>query len=186
MATDIINNGATIKITTGTTSRFIVKSKIMSLDIVKTNIIKLDTGQGINNVYITYADVTTPVTANVEALRDAINTMLGTGGGSAGGSTEQKQDNEIQQLTLIKTDLDNLLLKITTINDKAFYDPLLVDEGTPNTIYKGYASPGTAVTDALWAIAKTTTTGDITTTKWAGGNKDMTKIWNNREALVYA
>jgi hypothetical protein len=184
MATQVINNGATLKIIKDAVTKLISKSQIIEISVVNTNVIKLDTGQGLYNTFISFPDVTSPVTANPDALRDAINTMLTTGG--AGSATEAKQDNEITELQNIKTRMDSLLGKVDTLNDRVFIEPLLVDEGTPNTIYKGYAIPGASTANAVWAVEKVTVVGDVTTKKWAGGNKNFDKIWDNRAALIYS
>jgi hypothetical protein len=184
MATEIVNNGATLKLTIGTVSKLILKTQIKEISVVNTNVIKLDTGQGLYNNFITYADVTNPVTANPEALRDAINAMLTTGGG--GSATETKQDAEITELQNIKTRMDTLLGKVDTLNDRVFIEALLVDEATPNTIYKGYAIPGASTANPVWAIEKTTCLGDVTIKKWASGNKNFDKVWNNRAVLIYS
>jgi len=185
MSIQIVNNGATIKVITNGVARYIVKSQIKFIDIVKNTIIKLDVGQGINNIYLNHQDVSDPQTASPEELRDNVNNMLASLT-ATGTATETKQDTEIGQLTSIKNDLDTIMAKISSLNDKAFYDPLLVDESSPNTIYKGYALAGSLPADPVWAIEKKTMTGDVTTTKWAGGNRSMDKIWNNKEALQYS
>ncbi len=184
MATEIINNGATLKLTIGTVSKLILKTQIREISVVNSNIIKLNTGQGLYNNFITFADVTNPVTANPEALRDAINAMLTTGGG--GSATEIKQDSEITELQNIKTRMDTLLGKVDVLNDRVFIEPLLVDEATPNTIYKGYAIPGASTANPVWAIERITISGDVTIKKWSAGNKNFDKVWDNRAALVYS
>jgi hypothetical protein len=184
MTTEIINNGATLKLIIGTTSKLILKTQIREISVVNTNIIKLDTAQGLYNNFITHTDVTNPITASPEALRDAINAMLTTGGG--GSATETKQDAEITELQNIKTRMDTLLGKVDAINDRVFIEALLVDEATPNTIYKGYAISGSSTANPVWAIEKTTCLGNVTIRKWASGNKNFDKVWNNRAALVYS
>ncbi|MBL7932315.1 MAG: hypothetical protein JNL60_10450, partial [Bacteroidia bacterium] len=73
-ATTITDNGASLKLTIGTQIRNITKSQIIEVSVIKTNIIKIDIGQGaLHNIFIPYTDVTSPVTANAAALRDKIN-----------------------------------------------------------------------------------------------------------------
>ncbi len=62
--------------------------------------------------------------------------------------------------------------KINVLNDRVFLEPIQVDESTPSTIYRGYAVPGTLTNAAVWAIEKATTTDEVTTKKWADGNKN--------------
>ena len=122
MPVQIVNNGATLKITTSGVSRLISKSQIYEISVIKTNIIKLDLGLGAwHSVYITYADVDSPVTATPEALRDSINAMLpSSSGGSSGTATDTNQLSEITQLQSIVTAL-NLLNN--TVQGSAFSDP---------------------------------------------------------------
>ncbi len=185
MATQIINNGASLKITSPSGTRTILKQQIREINLLGGTTVKIDIGQGaLNNVFIVHADVTSPVTATPADLVDAINAMLATS--TDGNATEAKQDSEITELQNIKTRMDNLLGKVDTLNDRVFIEPLLVDEGTPGIIYKGYAIPGSAVNAAVWAIEKITLAGEVTTKTWAGGNKTFDKIWNNRSTLVYS
>lgn len=187
MAIEIINNGATLKIIRDGASKLISKIQIREISVVNTNVLKLDTGQGLYNTFISYPDVTNPVTANPEALRDAVNSMLATGGSiGGGGATELKQDNEIIELQNIKTRMDTLLGKVDTLNDRVFIEALLVDEATPNTIFKGYAIPGASTSNPVWAIERITVSGDVTIKKWASGNKNFDKVWDNRASLSYS
>lgn len=185
MATQIIDSVATLKIVRDGVTKLLVKTQIKEISIVATNQIKLDTGQGIYNTFISYPDVTAPVTADVEALRDAINAMLTTGA-AGGGATEAKQDSQIGELQNIKAGLDALSGKVDTLSDRVFLDALLVDEATPNTIYKGYGLPGASTSAAVWAIEKVTVNNDVVVRQWAGGNKTLDKIWDDRASLTYA
>jgi hypothetical protein len=170
---EIINNGVTLKITSAALERFIFKSQIKDIQIVKPDIIKLDIGQGINNIFITFSEVTVPATANVQLLRDAIIAMC--------------QSGEItSELGQIKSGINNLNATVSAINQKVLAEPLLVDESEPNTIYRGFALPGSILSDAVWAIERTTVVGDTSIKKWANGNQNFTNIWNNRLTITYA
>ena len=55
-------------------------------------------------------------------------------------------------------------------------------------IYKGWANPGTATSDATWRIQKITFVGteeDVVIT-WAEGNGNFDNIWDNRVSLAYS
>lgn len=54
--------------------------------------------------------------------------------------------------------------------------------------YIGKAAPGSDTSDAVWQITKLTYDGNnnITTTKYASGNKVFDKIWDNRANYVYS
>jgi hypothetical protein len=186
MGTEIINDGASLRIIQNGLTRLVVKLQIKEILVISGNIVKIDKGSGLYNIFIPHADVTNPVTANAEALRDAINAMLNTGNtGGTGAATEAKQDNQIIEMQNMNTKMTSMLGKIDTLNDRVFIEALLIDEATPNTIYKGYAIPGSATNAAVWAIERVTISGDVTVTKWAAGNKNFDKVWDNRSSLTY-
>lgn len=190
MATLISDNGASIKLTIGTQVRNIFKSQIVEIAVIKTNIIKIDIGMGsLYNIYIPYADVTSPVTASPEALRDAISALLpnsSNSGGTSGGATEAKQIQEIDILNIMKNDLNSMKGTLTGMDGKVLPEPLIVDESGVGLIYKGYANIGTPVTDVTWAIQRIERRGEVNTTTWANGNKNFTNRWEEREILVYS
>lgn len=186
-ATTITDNGASLKLTIGTQIRNVTKSQIIEVTVIKTNIIKIDIGQGaLHNIFIPYTDVTSPVTANAAALRDRINDFLApSSGGSVGSATEAKQDAEIAVLNTLNTSISTLKDLVTTIDAKIFYEPLMVDDGGAGVIYKGYALPGTAQELPQWAIQRIMKVGDVDVYTWADGNKNFDNIWINRETLSY-
>jgi hypothetical protein len=60
-------------------------------------------------------------------------------------------------------------------------------DGNGNVIYAGMAAPGTATSDAGWAIQRYTYTGsNVTLLQWAGGTNRLGAIWDNRAALAYS
>lgn len=190
MAITIENNGASLKITDGVNVRNVYKAQIVEISVIKTNIIKIDIGQGaLNNVFIPYLDVTSPVAANAAALRDALNDLLApaTSGLVAGSATEAKQTEQIGLLTNIHGSLDSIKSFVNKIDDKTFYEAIVVDDGGAGVIYTGYAvSSGANRSQPVWAIKRTRKEGDVTVTTWADGNKDFDNIWDNREALIYS
>jgi hypothetical protein len=190
MAVQIVNSGAAIKITTNGAVRRILKSQIWEISVIKTNVIKLDLGQGaLHNIYINFSDVDSPVTATPDALCDNINNMMQSL--VSGGATEQNQLSEITQLQNISNGISSLSTAISSGGSggsSAFNEALIVDESNPNIIYRGYAVAGANVAAAVWAIKKTVSNanGDVTTTTWADGNQNFDNIWNNRATLVYS
>lgn len=185
MATQIINNGATIKLTISGSTRFIPKPSIVGITIAKTGIIKIDIGKGIANIFLTYSDITLPTSSNIIELVEQLNEMLPQSA-VVGGATEAKQDTTNSTLLLIRTDLDAVITRLEALNNKLYFDALLVDESGVNTIYRGFALPGSSTSAAVWAIERTTISGDITVKKWAGGTKTFGFIWDNRESLTYS
>lgn len=184
MQIEITNNGASLKIKTGTQERNIMKSHIWEIVVVKNNIIKIDIGKGaLYNVFIPYADVTVPATTSPEALKDAINDMLSV---ADQGSANQPQNEEINKLNLLNETVSTIRNSVSALDSKVFFEPVLIDESNPNIIYKGFASPRAKMEEAVWAIQKISYTDDICTYQWADGNKDFNNIWNNRITLTYA
>lgn len=122
MATTITNNGASIKIDNGATIRNIMKNQIIEVSVIKTNVIKIDIGQGaLNNVFIPYVDVTSPIAASPGVLRDAINDFMANtvnSGSASGGATESKQDTQISKQDAQTTKLTSLDTTASTINTK--------------------------------------------------------------------
>jgi hypothetical protein len=181
METTITDNGASLKLTIGTQVRNITKSHIVEVSVIKTNIIKIDIGLGaLNNIYIPYADVTNPVTANVEALRDAVLAFIpaSSSGTSSGLATEAKQNESLIILNALRT-------MASSIDGKTSGEPLLTDESGAGTVYKGFAVTGALPEDAVWAIQRVQRVSEVNIITWAGGLKDFTHIWNERETLTY-
>ncbi len=184
MPIEIINNGASLKIKNGAQERNIMKSHIREIVVVKNNTVKIDIGKGaLYNVFIPYADVLQPTTASPEALKDAINDMLTV---ITQGMEHQTQNEEITKLNQMNETLSTIRNSVSSLDNKVFFEPALVDESNPNIIYKGYANPGAKMEEPVWAIQKISYTDDVCTYQWADGNKDFDNIWDNRTALVYA
>jgi hypothetical protein len=190
MAITIENNGASLKITDGASVRNVYKSQIVEIAVIKANIIKIDIGQGaLNNVFIPFVDVTQPVTPNAAALRDALNDLLApaSGGLVAGSATEAKQTEQIGILTTMSGSLDSIKGLVGRLDDKTFYEELLVDDGGAGVIYTGYALNGGANQgQPVWAIKRIRKEGDVSITTWADGNKNFDNVWDNREVLIYS
>jgi hypothetical protein len=185
MVVTIENNGASLKITEDGASRFILKYQIREVEIVRDTIIKIDIGQGaLNNIFVDQADVTVPASASVEALRDSIMGMLQTN--VTGTSTEAKQTEEIGEIKILQTAVNDLKTKVNSLDDKLFFQPKLVDESNANAIYNGFALPGAAVDAAVWAIQKVSKANGVYSYQWASGTKAFDKIWNNRKILIYS
>ena len=175
IATQIINNGASLKIISADGTRNIMKQEIIEIGIIKDTLVKIDIGQGaLNNIFINYPEVSVPQTPSADALVDAINAMLQTTIVIPPGiATELNQQKEI-------SDLDNIK------NSLLFQAPQISDETNPKTIYKGFAVPGARTSDTVWAIQKVTNAKGIYTYQWASGNQNFDKVWDNRAALIYS
>jgi hypothetical protein len=186
MATEIINNGASLKIKIDGDPRDIIKSQIREVTVVRDTIIKIDIGLGaLYNVFVDQATVTVPVSTDVNDLKDQILAMLQTATQS-GLATEQKQIDELAKITTLQGQVQDLQTKLASVDNKLFFRPCITDENNPNMVYKGYALPGSLVTDAVWAIEKISYTKGVLKSQWAAGNKNLDKIWNNRATLIYS
>lgn len=60
------------------------------------------------------------------------------------------------------------------------------DFATESLIYKGEAEPGSLFNQAVWRIRKLVISedGDVSE-KWADGNSNFDKVWDNRASLTY-
>ena len=172
--TQIINNGASLKIISADGTRNILKQEIIEISVLRDTILKIDIGQGpLNNVFINYPDVSNPQAPTIDALADAINAMIQSSINLPQGiATEANQQSEISKLDSIRI---SMLLQT----------PQISDETNPKTIYKGFAVPGSLTSAAVWAIQKITNNRGIYTYYWAGGNQNFDKVWDNRTTLIY-
>ena len=184
--TEIINNGASLKIRQDANTRLILKNQISEVEVLHDTIIRIDIGKGaLNNVFIDQADVTNIVTISPEELRDKIMDMLQVPT-TNGLATEAKQTEQTTELQNVKNAVTDMKDKMASVNDKLFFEPRISDETNANTIYKGYALISVAYDAPAWAIQKITNTKGVLTFQWASGTKNFDKVWNNRKTLVYS
>jgi hypothetical protein len=170
--TQIINNGASLKIVSADGTRNILKQQIREVSPLADGVVKIDIGQGsLNNIFINHSEVSEPVTPSAEALADTINTMLQTNLG--GIATEANQNSEINELKNIKT-------------NQLFTEPKLCDETNALSVYRGFGAPGSRTSDPVWAIQKTVKINGVVTQLWAGGNRNFDKVWDNRKTIQYS
>ena len=105
---------------------------------------------------------------------------------ASGTATEAKQIEEIGKLNVMNEQIAAIKTSVNALDNKIFFDPVLIDEGNPNVIYKGFASPSAKLDEPVWAIQKITHLNDVCSYQWADGNKNFDNIWNNRAELTYA
>lgn len=102
MATEIINNGSSLKIVTDGSPRFILKHQIKEVEVVRDTIIKIDIGQGaLYNVFVDQTEVTVPASTDVNDLRDKIMEMLQSPA-AVGLATEAKQTEGNAEIVNLK------------------------------------------------------------------------------------
>ncbi len=185
MNIEIYNEGNSLKIVIDGAVSYISKQRILELSVIDNDIVKFDTGEGpLNNVFLSYGNVTVPATASADELRDALNDMLQTGG-MQGFATELNQKSELEHLANMQKVIEELKAKVEGINDKTMYLPVKEDNTTANTIYKGFAVPGAKDTDPVWAVLRVTNNKGIVSYQWADGNMSFDNIWNERTKLNY-
>lgn len=184
---EILNDGAAIKIVNAPLPPIeVIKHNIKVVTVIKTNIIKIDIGEGaLRNIFIPFASVTAPVTANPDALRDAILAMLPSGSSTVGSATEAKQDAEIALINTVNTSVLQLNNLVAANFDKTFYEPSMVDDTGANIVYKGYAATSALETNAVWAIERVRIEAGVEVHTWADGDKVFDNVWHDREALIY-
>jgi hypothetical protein len=186
MATEIINNGASLKIVVDSSPRYILKNQIKEVEVVRDSIIKIDIGQGaLYNVFIDQADVDSPTSTSPDDLREQIMGMLQSAS-MAGAATEANQLAEIAQIKTLQASVGILSDKVASLDNKMFYEPALVDESNPNVVYEGYAAPGSKTSDAVWAVLKVSNKKGVLSYQWANGNKAFTNVWDNRQKLMFS
>lgn len=186
---EIVNNGGSIKLIEGAQVRNVNKAQITLVEVIKTNIIKIDIDKGaLGNIFFPYASVTNPATADPNALAEAIIAMLPSGGGGGGGgdATEAKQDATITILNSMGSTLMGIQNLSAAELDMQFYDPIRIDDSGAGIIYKGYAVVGTLPTASNWAIQRIRRESDVDVVTWANGTRNFSHVWNNREALTYS
>ncbi len=184
----ISDNGASIKLTFGTQIRNIIKLQIVEIAVIKTNIIKIDSIMGaLYTVYIPFSDVTSPITASPEALRDTLIAFLQpvTGGGTIGGATEVNQTLQIELLNTMGTELLSINDSLSGLNDKTNGSPQIIEDVVGGITYKGYAQLGASLGEPVWAIQRIERSGATTKFQWANGNKNRVNRWELRETLTY-
>ena len=184
--TELINNGASLKINQDGNARLVMKHQIAVVEVLHDTIIRIDIGKGaLNNVFIDQADVTNPVTISPEELRDKIMDML-QAPVTNGLATEAKQTEQTVELQNVKNAMTDIKDKITSVNDKLFFEPRITDETNANVIYKGFSVPNTKNGEPAWAIQKISNARGILTIQWAGGNKNFDKVWDSRQKLIFS
>jgi hypothetical protein len=186
MATQIINNGASLKIKTDAQVRNIMKHQIVEIGIVKNNLLKIDIGKGaLYNIFISFPDVVSPVATDIESLKDMVNDMLaGTSG--VGTATEARQIDEIDTLNKMNEGLIKIQTTVSSLDDKLFFEPMMVDESNPNIIYKGFSKPASNVDENVWAIQRISIEKEVCTYQWADGAKNFDKAWSKRNDYKYS
>lgn len=76
MAYQIQDNTGTIKITNNGLVKHIVKPAIVEVSVIRGSVIKISTGNILENIYINHADVSAPISFSADHLRLIITSMV--------------------------------------------------------------------------------------------------------------
>lgn len=183
MAFQIFNDGACIRIESGTKILLVTKEQVKTIDTIQNNIVRIDIGEGpLKNIFINYQDVTAPVVTSASELRDLIKGMLLSDQYDGGDATEQGQVNILDKLTDIAATLQTI--KLTEV-DLSKMEPSLVDESNPNVIYRGWHSATGNPAEMEWALQKISRIDDTVHYEWAWGTQKQIHIWNDRASQLY-
>ncbi len=167
--TEIIDNGASLKIITDGGARLILKQHIHEISVLRSSVLKLDVGNPLQNIYIEHSEVTNPRKNNAEELRDTLNEML--------------RDDCINQ---INQQVSQIAINVEAINSEIFIQASIVEQINTGETYYGYALPGAETSEPVWAIQQASEDKGVRTNKWADGNKNFDNVWDDRENLQYS
>lgn len=118
MATQIVDSGVSLKIVTNSKPRFVLKSNILTVEVLINTIIKIDIGKGaLHNIYVDQAVVDSPVNSDVNDLRDQIHTMLQSVGGGGGSATAANQVTQTGELTAVKNNQVTQTTELTAVKN---------------------------------------------------------------------
>jgi hypothetical protein len=182
-ATNLINDGAVIRIEKNGKTLLVAKDQVKTIDTVHDNIVRIDIGEGpLKNIFLNYQEVISPAVASANELRDTIKAMMLTDaymGGDAKEVTQIAILNQVSQLTNVLVAINNRELKITN------EEPSRTDESNPYTIYRGWHSRFGIPNQNEWAIERIRRDGDEIISEWAFGTKRAIYPWTDRETLNY-
>ncbi|GAA4727386.1 hypothetical protein [Flavisolibacter ginsenosidimutans] len=182
-ATNLINDGAVIRIEKNGKTLLVAKDQVKTIDTVHDNIVRIDIGEGpLKNIFLNYQEVSNPVVASANELRDTIKAMMVTDaylGGDAKEVTQIAILNQVSQLTNVLVAINNRELKVTAD------EPSRTDESNPYTIYRGWHSRFGIPDQQEWAIERIRRDGDEIISEWAFGTKRAIYPWTERETLNY-
>ncbi len=183
VATQIINDGAVIRIEKSGKTLLVAKDQVKTIDTVHDNIVRIDIGEGpLKNIFLNYQQVNDPVVASAPELRDSIKAMMITGQYSGADAKEVTQLSILSQLQT----LANNIAAIKQIQaDITELEPSRLDESNPYMIYRGWHGVLGVPEVSEWAIERVRRENDEIIHEWAFGKKDMSFKWSERDTLTY-
>ena len=179
----LFNDGAVIRIENGTKILLVAKEQVKTIDTIQTNIFRIDIGEGpLKNIFINYQDVTAPVVASANELRDLIKGWMLSDSYNGGDATEAGQVNIVNKLGDIATILEAIKLKEMDLTQ---LEPSRLDESNPNVIYRGWHKAYGFIDLNEWAIERIRRVGDDIIRDWAFGTQQQICVWNDRLSYEY-
>jgi hypothetical protein len=179
----IFNDGAVIRIENGTKTLLVTKEQVKTIDTIQNNIVRIDIGEGpLKNIFINYQDVTNPVVASANELRDLIKGWMLSDNYNGGDATEVGQVNILNRLGDIATILQAIKQKEVDLTQS---EPSRIDESNPYMIFKGWHRMIGNPDAREWAIQRIRREGDQVIHEWAFGKQNYNQIWNERVGLYY-
>ena len=180
---EIYNDGACIRVEKNGKTLLVAKDQVKTIDTVHDNIIRIDIGEGpLKNIFLNYQDVSTPVVASANELRDTIKAMMLSDQYDGGDA------KETTQLSILATvsQLTNVLLAMNLRQlDPTKEEPSRVDESNPNMIYRGWHARFGVPEQNEWAIERVKQVNDEIIHEWAFGTKKLIYPWSQRETFNY-
>lgn len=179
----IFNDGACIRIEKNGKVLLVAKEQVRTIDIVHDSNVRIDIGEGaLRNIFMNYQDVSVPVVASANELRDTIKGMMlsdAYDGGDAKETTQLNILNQVSQLTNVLVAMSKQQL------DPTKEEPSRVDESNPNTIYRGWHARFGVPEEHEWAIERVRQVNDEIIHEWANGTKKQIFPWSQRETFNY-
>lgn len=183
VTTQIINDGAVIRIEKSGKTLLVAKDQVKTIDTVHDNIVRIDIGEGpLKNIFLNYQQIGDPVVASADELRDAIKAMMATAQYTGADAKEATQLNILNQLQILSTDIAAIKQNQADLTQ---LEPSRVDESNPYLVYRGWHADLGVVGASEWAIERITRIDDEIIHEWAFGKKDMMFRWTDRATLEY-
>src|SRR4051812_3522399 len=100
--TQIINDGAVIRIEKNGKTLLVAKDQVKTIDTVHENVVRIDIGEGpLKNIFLNYQEVAEPLVASASELSTAIKGMLLSDQYDGGDAKEVTQISILSQLSSI-------------------------------------------------------------------------------------
>lgn len=176
--TQIINDGAVLRIEKNGKILLVAKDQVKTIDTVRDNIVRIDIGEGpLKNIFLNYQEVADPAVASANELRDTIKAMMLSDQYDGGDAKETTQISILNQLGSIAEILSSIQARETDITQ---LEPSRTDESNPYMIYRGWHGAQGNTNQPEWAIERIRRENDEIIHEWAFGTKEQIYVWDAR------